>query len=108
MLNALHGACLMGIWYDHSIDTEDDSTVLVRENDKKVIWKIDFRADMYDSEGALVGRFHLDKSNYWEYTHQDGTVITTGNRDLLKAEMKVFKVLLMGQHELGKGVVIVA
>lgn len=48
---------------------------------------------MFDANDNHIGSFYTDKNSLWEF-HVGPFVIKTGNKDLLKAEMKVFKALV--------------
>jgi hypothetical protein len=77
--------------YVHFIDTEDDSTVL--EEYGEVLFKVNSDAVLFDRAGSL-GKFRTDTNNLWFFECLSGVIIETGNKDLIKAEMKVFKHLL--------------
>ncbi|HET8687944.1 MAG TPA: hypothetical protein VFM18_14995 [Methanosarcina sp.] len=79
--------------YDHFICTETDATFL-KDRLGKVLFKVNSDAYMYNGAGDYVGKFRTDENHLWEFHSSDETIFTTGNKSLIKAEMKVFKNLL--------------
>lgn len=80
------------IWVTHSINTLDDSTKFV--NNDKTVFRIDSSANMYDAEGKLFGCFRMDNDHLWYFKYADRSErIETPNKDLIKAEVLVFKTL---------------
>ena len=82
-----------GVRYFHSIDTKDDSTSIIDENEN-VIYRVDADAQVYKNGTELIGRFLTDDNGSWMYRSFDEKVISTIFKSLIKAETFVFKQML--------------
>lgn len=80
--------------YQHRIDTCTDATDVITESGE-VLYTVDSGANMFDRAGR-IGKFRLDQNYLWYFEGMSGLVIETGNKNLIKAEMKVFKHFLAG------------
>lgn len=81
--------------YSHKIDSKTDATFFIKEEENVAMFRVDSSANLFDSNDIAIGRFRMNKDGYWIYTSQDFKVeVFTGNKSLLKAEMKIFKDLL--------------
>ena len=89
-LNEFH---INGKLYHHFIDRSNDRTYLDDEA-ANTLYVVDSRGCMTDRAGT-VGKFSLDIDGFWTFNCLSGLKIITGNSDLNKAEMKVFKHLLI-------------
>lgn len=81
-----------GVTYVHYIDIGDDSTTFEVWNGN-LLYKVDSSANVYSAE-VRIGCFRTDNNSLWYFESLDGKTISTGNKSLLKAEMKVFKELV--------------
>ena len=81
------------IWVSHYINPNNDSTYF--EVDNKVVMTVDSSAYAYNSDNARFGMFRTDNTDLWSFCFDDtGHLIPTPNKDLIKAEVLVFKQLV--------------
>lgn len=59
-----------GVSYDHYINTQTDKTYLIRE-DKKVMFKVDANATMFDEDTKIIGKFRTIGNN-WIFQEKNG------------------------------------
>lgn len=85
----LNGMRVKGETFAHYINTETDGTTL-EDNSNEVRFTVNSDAVLFDRAGKL-GNFLTGNDNLWYFSCLSGLVIETGNKDLIKAEMKVFK-----------------
>lgn len=85
----LDGVCVKGEAFTHYINTETDSTTLEDESGE-VRFTVDKDGVMYDRAGRL-GTFRTDTNQLWYFKCLSGLIVESGTKNLLKAEMKVFK-----------------
>lgn len=78
--------------FEHQFTASNDSTRLVND-DGDLLYTVNNNAKMFDANDNHIGSFYTDKNSLWEF-HVGPFVIKTGNKDLLKAEMKVFTALV--------------
>lgn len=81
---------------EHSINTETDAThfhVWLEDGTLREVMRIDSCARVFMGD-ERYGEFSMDENHLWFYRHPDGHETLTGNKDLLKAEVKVFKELV--------------
>lgn len=86
ILNAMR---VKGVAFIHYINTDTDATTLEDESDN-VRFIVNSDAYLFDRAGKL-GAFYTDENGDWYFKGLSGLIIVTDNKDLIKAEMKVFK-----------------
>ena len=81
------------IWISHYINPNNDSTYF--EVADKVVMTIDRSAYAYNAENRKFGMFRTDSTELWRFCFEDSNqFIPTPNKDLIKAEVLVFKQLV--------------
>ena len=92
-LSLLNTVRINGKFYKHYIHTGNDSTFLVAANDPdKKLWVVTNDARVLDEHHQEIGRWLLNDKNLYCYESHDGTfTFESGNRSLIKAEVKLFK-----------------
>lgn len=83
--------------FSHMIDTSNDSTYIVDE-DNKILFTVDSSGYTYDADGKRIGKFcyvGTATSNNWRYVDEAGTELKYfPTWDLIKSESEFFKELL--------------
>ena len=85
-LNGLH---VNGESFTHFINTATDGTTL-EDDGGEVRFTVDKNAVLFDRAGRL-GMFYTNDNDLWVFECMSGLIIPTGNKSLIKAEMKIFK-----------------
>lgn len=84
-------------FFTQVIDTSNDS-VYIKDEDENIIFEIDNTAKMTDGGSVKYGKFRLDENRLWVFKDaKDEISVQTGNKDLIKAEMKIVKLILLAQ-----------
>lgn len=81
-------------FYEHQINTETDATHFVDQESGEVVMTILFDCKTLDRNGAQIGMFRTESTGLWNFHLNDGTVIETPNKSLIKGETLVFKQLI--------------
>lgn len=83
------------IWIEHTINTENDETNFKNVETGQTVMRVDSSAYVYDST-KCIGSFRTNEENLWDFiclsSNQDSIAIP--NKDLIKAEVRVFKELV--------------
>jgi hypothetical protein len=83
------------IWVDHLICYNSASMIFKQHCSGNILFLIGFNNQSYINNDKYIGAFHLSDNNLWEfYSSDDSFKIATGNKCLIKAEVKVFKELV--------------
>lgn len=84
------------VWIDHSICYTNDIVYFSQlYSTNTAIMSIDSGGHTYNSKNEYIGSFRLSDTDLWEfYSSDDSFKITTGNKCLIKAQVKVFKDLV--------------
>lgn len=90
----LYSFTVNDVVYYHSIDTENDATYL-KDWNGSLLYTVNSDADLSDKIGLRIGSFRTDTNGLWYFRFgSSNTTIQTGEKDLIKAELKVFKNLM--------------
>jgi hypothetical protein len=92
------------LWVEHSLDIDSDTTYFktldnVDSNEYLMYVKYDCEIYIHGSDSPL-GRFELSSTGLWNFKFYNEVecvvdkVISTGNKNLMKAAMKIFKKLV--------------
>lgn len=83
------------VWVEHYIDLETDATFFVTADERTELMRVDFTADCFNPAGEHIGSFRTDENSLWYFVYPDHEQkIPTPNKDLIKAEVLVFKELV--------------
>lgn len=97
MRSIMQSVSVGGVWYRHEIDTETDATHFIDEDTDGEVLRIDRSADVYVHPFTeQFGRFRMETGDFWSFLFEDESKgkIETNHRDLIKAELVVFKKLI--------------
>lgn len=91
----LHLIGIGDIFFEHTINTENDATYFkINESDIVIMW-VDFSAVVYNCDNERIGSFRMTgDALLWEFIFPSDERIPTLYQDLLKAEVQVFKELV--------------
>lgn len=95
-LSLLNTPRINGKRYEHYIHTGDDSTFLVACASRDTrLFSVTNDARVLDHTSHEIGTFHLDNNHLWYFESTTGDFkFESGNKNLIKAEVKLFKKLL--------------
>lgn len=88
----LDGMYVKGAFYSHFINLDTDATTIENESGD-VIYTVDSSAVAYDRAGK-IGQFYTDSDSKWYFQGLSKIIVDTEYKNLLKAEMQVFKQFL--------------
>ena len=78
--------------YYHSIDTKTDATYVTDDKDEPR-YTVDSDANVSDRAGR-IGKFRTDDHGCWNFIGLSGVVIEGRTKELIEAELKIFKLFL--------------
>lgn len=87
-------------FYEHYIDTNTNATYLCERRGDGKLFVVESGGIVLDKDNNEIGKWNMDDNHLWYYVSADGSFrLDTGNKNLIKAEAKLFKKLMGDDRE---------